>query len=221
MKRVLILILVMTTLAAARNKKPKFPPGPYIFTSKASAQTLKGLIVEENLRRGYTLDSDEQLQFRFSQATQMPLMEATFTASSDCTGMTTKKVWSYTLVERNGMTRVTVQPFWEYPDDYCHMQTQDLIWSLPEEMAAFQAMLDTAPTSTAQVRTPSPAPASPAVAPVPTPAPVGQPQKAEPAKQNVAQPTSQEESSGDAALRAKQHAACLELAKDNPSIICK
>jgi hypothetical protein len=58
MKRILILILVTSTLAAARDKKAKARPGPYVFTSRSSAQTLKALIVQANLREGYTLDSD-------------------------------------------------------------------------------------------------------------------------------------------------------------------
>ena len=168
MKRVLILILAITTLAAARDKKSKAQPGPYVFTSKASAQTIKALIVQANLTLGYTLDSDKQLQFRFSMPAQMPLMSAVFEASSACRGMTTKKVWSYTLAELNGMTRVTVAPFWEFPDDYCQAQTQPLIWSQREEIAAFQTMLDKAPSSTAKVPSPTPA-----VAPSSAPAPVG------------------------------------------------
>lgn len=144
MKRILILILAMTTLAGARDKKSKAQPGPYVFTSKASAPTLKALIVQENLALGYTLDSDKQLQFRFSIPAQMPLVSAVFTASSACPGMTTKKVWSYTLTELNGVTTVTVEPLWEYPDDYCQVQTQPLIWSQRDEIAAFQTMLEKA-----------------------------------------------------------------------------
>lgn len=158
MKRALILVLVITTFAAARDKKAKSQPGPYVFTSKASAQTVKTLIVQENLRGGYALDSDQPLQFRFSKPAQMPLLDAVFTASDACPGMTTKKVWSYTLAELNDSTRVTVQPLWEYPDDYCHVQTQALIWSLPEEIAAFQKMLNDAPTSTGQGTTHTPQP---------------------------------------------------------------
>jgi hypothetical protein len=145
----LILVLMMTTVAVARDKKPKGQPGPYIFTSKASAQTVKAVIVQENLRLGYSLDSDEQLHFRFSRPEQMPLVASVFVASSACPGTTTKKVWSYALAELNGVTTVTVQPVWEYPDDYCKTQTQGLIWSQREEIAAFQVMLDKASTSTA------------------------------------------------------------------------
>jgi hypothetical protein len=191
MKRVTILILILilmtATLAVARDKKPKGKPGPYVFTSKASAKTVKDLIVQENRRDGYTVDSDEQLQFRFSKPAQMPLYGQIFMASSACPGMTTKQVWSYTLAEHNGTTRVTVQPAWEYPDDYCTIQTNEVPWSKPEEMAAFQAMLDKAPAAVA-----------PALAP-------------------AAHPVAQEE----AARRDQQHQACLDLAKDNPSITCK
>jgi hypothetical protein len=144
MKRVLILILTITTLAVARDKKSKAQPGPYIFTSKASAQTLKELIVQTNLREGYALDSANQFQFRFSKPAQMPVIGALFMASSACAGVSTKKVWSYTLTELDGITKVTVRPVWEYPDDYCKMQTQDLIWSQRDEIAAFQAMPDKA-----------------------------------------------------------------------------
>lgn len=154
MKRVLIVFLLLTTLAVARDKKAKAQPGPYLFTSKASAQTVKALIVQQNLSGGYSLDSDQPLQFRFSKPGQMPLVDSVFLASTACSGMTTKKVWSYILAEANGTTTVTVQPFWEYPDDYCQVQTQAMIWSLPDEIAAFRAMLDKA--STAQSTAPAP-----------------------------------------------------------------
>jgi hypothetical protein len=162
MKRVLILILAISTLVVARDRKAKAQPGPYAFTSKASAQTLKVLIVQANLREGYTLDFDNQFQFRFSKPVQMPVVDAIFTASSMCKGMTTRKVWSYTLRELNSTTEVIVQPFWEYPDDYCQTQTQEFIWSRPEEIAAFQAMLDKAPTSSGQAPSPASQSAVPA-----------------------------------------------------------
>ncbi len=155
MKRVLIVILAMTTLAAARDKKAKAQPGPYLFTSKASAQAVKALISQLNLAEGYSLESDQQLQFRFSKPAPMPLVDAVFTASNACEGKTTKKAWAYSLAELNGTTRVTVQPAWEYPDDYCEMQTQPIIWSVQEEITAFQALLDKAPASTAQDASPA------------------------------------------------------------------
>lgn len=218
MKRILILLLALTSLAVARDKKPKAQPGPYVFTSKTSAQTVRTLIVQENLRDGYTADSDNQLQFRFSKPGQMPVIGALFMASSACPGMTTKEVWSYTLSELNGGTRVTVQPMWEYPDDYCQTQTHEMIWNKPEEIAAFQAMIDKAPASSVQAATSTLAPVSSAVALTPDSTPATQVKSA---PQNAAQPVSQNEDPGDASRRARQHAACMELAKDNPSITCK
>jgi hypothetical protein len=198
MKRALILLLALSTLAAARDKKPKPQPGPYVFTSKASAQVLRVLIVQQNLREGYALDSDNQFQLRFSMPAQMPLIDSMLTVSGMCKGMTSRKVWSYSLVELNGTTKITVQPVWEYPDEYCQMQPREFIWSRPEEIAAFQAMLDNAPTSSAQAPTVTPAVASTATAPPSSPT-----------------------LTTDQQLSMKQHAACVELAKDNPSITCK
>lgn len=224
MKRVLVVMLVLTTLAVARDKKPKAQPGPYVFNSKATAVTLKPLIVQYNLKDGYTLDSDSQFQLRFSKPAPMPFMGALFSIPSACTGLATKKVWSYTLVEVNGTTTVTVQPVWEYPGDYCHTQTRELIWSQQDQIAAFQAMLDSAPASVAQTPAPTPTPA-----PVSTPAPTPSvsPAAYQPANNAQVQPAtatvtvSGDDSLGDAARKAKQHKACLELAKDNPSIVCK
>jgi hypothetical protein len=233
MKRatILILILAMATLAVARDKKPKVKPGPYVFSSKASAQTLKGLIVQENLRDGYTLDSDDQLQFRFSKLAQMPLYGQIFMASSACPGTTTKQVWSYTLVEHDGTTKVTVQPAREYPDDYCTIQTNGVPWSKPEEMVAFQAMLDKAPAAVAQTPAATHAAGAPAVAQVPAPNPgtdQQQEQHQDQDRDNVrvksaTPPAAQPKvvAQDDPVRREQQHQACMDLAKDNPSITCK
>jgi len=206
---ILILILAITTLTVARDKKEKAKPGPYVFTTKASAQTVKALIVQESLRDGYAVDtdtdSDHELQFRFSRPAQMPLYGQLFMASNACPGMTTKQVWSYTLAESNGGTKVTVQPAWDFPDDYCKVQTNPVPWSKPEEMLAFQALLDKAPAAVAPAPAPTRAATAPTVA-VAVAAPSPEPQV-----------VTQE----DAARRAQQHQACLDLAKNNPSITCK
>jgi hypothetical protein len=220
MKRVIILILILaiTTLAVARDKKEKTKPGPYVFTTKASAQTVKALIVQESLKDGYALDSDSghELQFRFSRPAQMPLYGQIFMASNACPGMTTKQVWSYTLAESNGVTKVTVQPAWDFPDDYCKVQTNPVPWSKPEEMQAFQAMLDKAPavaqtpTSTRAASAPTVTAAAAAAAPTPV---------AQVAAQEDAAPRAQQQQAQQ--HQAQQHQACLDLAKDNPSIACK
>ena len=243
---ILMLILAVSTLAVARDKKEKAKPGPYVFTTKASAQTVKALIVQESLKGGYTVDtdtdSDHELQFRFSRPAQMPLYGQLFMASNACPGMTTKQVWSYTLAESKGLTKVTVQPAWDFPDDYCKVQTNPVPWSKPDEMQAFQSMLDKAPVAALQAPAPTRAASAPTAAvpaAAPTPVAYGQddvraglaPQTTPPAKQLASQPTMQAATQSaaqppvvaqdDAARRAQQHQACLDLAKNNPSITCK
>jgi hypothetical protein len=210
---ILIVILAITTLALARDKKEKAKPGPYVFTTKAAAQRVKALIVQESLKGGYALDtdtdSDHQLQFRFSRPAQMPLYGQIFMASNACPGMTTKQVWSYTLAESNGVTKVTVQPAWDFPDDYCKVQTNPVPWSKPDEMQAFQAMLDKAPAAAAQTAAPTRAATASTVAAAAGPT----------ATASATQP--QVVAQDDAERHAQQHQACLDLAKDNPSITCK
>lgn len=90
-------------------------------------------------------------------------------------------------------------------------------------LSDWQARLAAPPAPTA-APTPDPAPAS---TPAPAPAPsisqaTYQPQsgpEVQPASASVS--LSGGDSLGDAARKAKQHKACLDLAKDNPSIICK
>jgi hypothetical protein len=68
--------------------------------------------------------------------------------------------------------------------------------------------------------TPAPASATPASAPTPAAYQQQDSVRVQTAVQTTSEPISQE-SLGDAARKAKQHKACLDLAKDNPSIICK
>jgi hypothetical protein len=88
-----------------------------------------------------------------------------------------------------------------------------------------------APAPAAPTSEPAPAADSaPAAAPAPAaPAPTSATQVAyqqqdsvrvQTATQTTSEPISQE-SLGDAARKSKQHKACLDLAQDNPSIICK
>ena len=84
-------------------------------------------------------------------------------------------------------------------------------------------MLDNAAAPIAQTPTPAaaptPAPASVAAAPTSSLTPASYQRPADPAPQ-ATQVISQDNSLGDAARKAKQHKACLDLAKDNPSISC-
>ena len=77
--------------------------------------------------------------------------------------------------------------------------------------------------STPADSTPAAAPAAAAPAPTSATAVAYQQQdsvRVQTATQTTSEPISQE-SLGDAARKAKQHKACLDLAQDNPSIICK
>jgi len=124
------------------------------------------------------------------------------------------------------MTKVTVQPAWDYPDDYCKTQTNPVPWSKPEELLAFQAMLDKAPATVTQASKATAVAVASTPASVPAPTAVANqaaglttsPPTSLPANQTAQSPTVAPD---DAAIRAKQHLACLELAKDNPTITCK
>jgi len=101
--------------------------------------------------------------------------------------------------------------------------------SMAEAIAKhFKEFLPNAPAVSAAAAapaapTPVPATVEPAVAPAPAPAPAltqaAYQRPADPAPA-TSQVLSQDNSLADAARKAKQHKACLELAKDNPSITC-
>jgi hypothetical protein len=74
MKRVLILILAISTSAAARHKKTEARPGPYVFTTKSSAQTLKELIFE----------SKRRLHARFRQSVPVSFLETSADPRHGC-----------------------------------------------------------------------------------------------------------------------------------------
>ena len=118
-ERVLILMLAIATLAAARDKKPKAQPGPYVFNSKATAQNSQ--------TTDRSIQSKGWLHTRLRQPVPVAFLQASTDAIHGRTlldpewlhGPDDQEVWSYTLVEMNGATTVTVQPVWEYPGDYC------------------------------------------------------------------------------------------------------
>jgi hypothetical protein len=116
----------------------------------------------------------------------------------------TKMVWAYSVNKQRGGSK--------------NQQ------SMAEAVAKhFKEFLPNAPTI-AEVTAPTPVPAPPSAPPTaPAPAPVAYQQQGnasvEPATQTT-QVISRDESLADAAQRARQHKACLELAKNNPSITC-
>ena len=114
----------------------------------------------------------------------------------------TKMVWAYSVNKQRGGSK--------------NQQ------SMAEAIAKhFKEFLPNAPAlspaaAVAQVPTPTAAPAELGGAPALTPATYQQP--ADPAA--ATQVMSRDNSLGDAARKSKQHNACLQLAKDNPSITC-
>jgi hypothetical protein len=116
----------------------------------------------------------------------------------------TKMVWAYSVNKQRGGSK--------------NQQ------SMAEAVAKhFKEFLPNAPVI-AEVTSPVPAPAPAAVAPTPAPSPVAYQQQGnahvESATQTTTQILSQDNSLADAARKAKQHKACVDLAKDNPSITC-
>jgi hypothetical protein len=117
----------------------------------------------------------------------------------------TKMIWAYSVNKQKGGSK--------------NQQ------SMAEAIAKhFKDFLPNAPAiSAAPPVAPTPAPAAVAVEPVAAPAPAltqavyQRPADPAPATTQV---LSQDNSLGDAAHKAKQHKACLDLAKDNPSITC-
>jgi hypothetical protein len=119
----------------------------------------------------------------------------------------TKMVWAYSVNKQRGgsknqqsMAEAVAKHFKEF---------------LPNALAIAEVM--------APAPVPAPAPEPAAAAPTTAPAPVAYQQQGNAHLESATQTTqviSRDESLADAARRAKQHKACLELAKDNPSITC-
>jgi hypothetical protein len=119
----------------------------------------------------------------------------------------TKMVWAYSVNKQKGgsknqqsMAEAIAKHFKEF---------------LPNAPAVSMAV---APTPVAQA--PAPAPAAVAVEPAPALAPVAYERPADPAPPTTTQVISRQDSVAESARKAKQHKACLDLAKDNPSITC-
>ncbi len=116
----------------------------------------------------------------------------------------TKMVWAYSVNKQRGGSK--------------NQQ------SMAEAVAKhFKEFLPNAPPI-AEATAPTPVPAPPADPPTaPAPAPVAYQQQGNAPVESATQTTqviSREESVADAAQRTRQHKACLELSKNNPSITC-
>ena len=126
-----------------------------------------------------------------------------------------KMLWAYSVNKQRGgskneqsMAEAVAKHFKEF------LASAPALSSVPAGVAPAAAPIP-APTPTlVQTAAPSTATATPAVYQRPS---NNQDTSASP---NQTQVATQDQNLGDAARRAKQHKACLELAKDNPSITC-
>jgi hypothetical protein len=118
----------------------------------------------------------------------------------------TKMVWAYSVNKQRGGSK----------------NEQSMAEAIAKHFKEFLPNAPALSPAPAVAQTPAlaPPPAEQVAAPRPTPAPTPAvyQQPADPAP--VTQVLSQDNGLGDAARKSRQHKACLELAKDNPSITC-
>jgi hypothetical protein len=116
---------------------------------------------------------------------------------------TSKMAWAYSVNKQRGGSK----------------NSQSKAEAVAKHLKDFVSSSQTAVQAAIQAATMAPAP-TPAA---PTPVAYQQPGSAhlDNATQTSAQPVREQEGLGDAARRSKQRKACLELAKDNPSITCQ
>jgi len=116
---------------------------------------------------------------------------------------TSKMAWAYSVNKQRGGSK----------------NSQSMAEAVAKHLKDFVSSSQTAVQAAIQAATMAPAP-TPAA---PTPVAFQQPGSAhlDNATQTSAQPVREQEGLGDAARRSKQRKACLELAKDNPSITCQ
>jgi hypothetical protein len=116
---------------------------------------------------------------------------------------TSKMAWAYSVNKQRGSSK----------------NSQSMAEAVAKHLKDFVSSSQSAVQAAIQAATMAPAP-TPAA---PTPVAYQQPGSAhlDNATQTSAQPVREQESLGDAARRSKQRKACLELAKDNPSITCQ
>jgi hypothetical protein len=112
-----------------------------------------------------------------------------------------KMLWAYSVNKQKGGSK----------------NQQSMAEAIAKHFKEFLASAPAIAQAPLVVPTPEPAPA-PTVTPAITP--VTYQQTAQPVPQTTTLVNSQEQTLGDAARKAKQHQACLDLAKANPSIAC-
>jgi hypothetical protein len=225
MKKIaVLLVLFVASLSFTQTFRPTvyLEPQQGFETYIAAAIAKKGVpvdVVTDKTRAIYILRS-APVEVK-SESTGGKIARCLF---AYCAGIEDKGSVSVQLIESNSTKMV-----WAYSVNKQRGGSKNQ-QSMAEAIAKhFKEFLPNAPAVSetpahAVVQAPAPTPA-PAVAPTPatTPTPVADQQQSNVHVGSATQMTqviSQDESSGDTAHRAKQHKACLELAKENPSITC-
>ena len=228
-KIVVLLVLVVASLSVAQTSRPTvyLEPQQGFETYIAAAIAKKGVpvdVVTDKNKAIYILRS-APVEVK-SESTGGKIARCLF---AYCAGIedkgnvsvqliaasSTKMVWAYSVNKQRGgsknqqsMAEAVAKHFKEF------------LSGAP----AIEAPASIPAPAVAEVPAPTPAPAAVVPAPAPAPTPVAYQQQSnvhvESATQTRTQIVSQDESLADAARRAKQHKACLDLAKDNPSITC-
>jgi hypothetical protein len=224
MKKIAVLALFVASLSFTQTSRPTvyLEPQQGFETYIAAAIAKKGVpvdLVTDKARAIYILRS-APVEVK-SESTGGKIARCLF---ASCAGIEDKGNVSVQLIDSNSTKMV-----WAYSVNKQRGGSKNQ-QSMAEAIAKhFKEFLPNAPAvsetpARAVVQAPAPTPA-PAVAstPAPTPTPVADHQQSNVHVGSATQTTqviSQHESLGDTARRAKQHKACLELAKENPSITC-
>jgi hypothetical protein len=215
-----LLVLFVSSLSLAQSKPTVYlEPQQGFETYIAAAIEKKGVpvdVVTDKTRAIYILRS-APVEVK-SESTGGKIARCLF---AYCAGIEDKGNVSVQLIEV-GSTKIV----WAYSVNKQKGGSKNQ-QSMAEAIAKhFKEFLPNAPAvSAAPAADPMPAPAAIPVEPVAAPAPA--PALSQAAYQRPADPApaatqvlSQDNNLADAARKAKQHKACLDLAKDNPSITC-
>jgi len=123
-----VICIVGPSMAAKKPKKPKDPRfyGPFTFTSQQNPDNVRTMLVQRYTSAGYTLEGDSRYQLQFSIVAPPPFLTELFSVPTACSGLQSKRIYTYTLLQSGSGTSITLQMQAEYPGDYCRMQVQNL-----------------------------------------------------------------------------------------------
>jgi hypothetical protein len=217
-KTAVLLVLFVATLSFTQTSRPTvyLEPQQGFETYLAAAISKKGVpvdVITDKNKAIYILRS-APVEVK-SESTGGKIARCLF---AYCAGIEDKGNVSVQLIEASSTKMV-----WAYSVNKQRGGSKNQ-QSMAEAVAKhFKEFLPNAPTI-AEVPAPTPVPAPPAAPPTaPAPAPVAYQQQGNAPVESATQTTqviSRDESLADAAQRTRQHKACLELSKNNPSITC-